>query len=117
MWVIGGVAAGVVVIGLVAALSRGDGASARAPSPPASPSPALRPSERPFEPPQGGLAPPPDLDHKGMREWNKIAEKANQGDVGEALDKLGKFERKFGSSSETEQLRAYLEQFVRWEDD
>jgi serine/threonine protein kinase len=118
-WTIAAIAGGVVLIGLVAALSRGDGSGA-AKQPAARPSSSERAPERRFEapPPRGPLNPPP-LDHKGMKEWNKIAEKANEGKIGEALDKLDKFERKFGASTETEQLRAYLSQFPaeRWEDD
>jgi serine/threonine-protein kinase len=117
LWIVGGIAAGIVVIGLVAALSRGDGSTS--PSRPAPPAPSMRVPDRvPDRMPDRALSPPP-LDHKGMKEWNKIADKANEGKIGEALDKLDKFERKFGTSPETQQLRAYLSQFPqgRWEDD
>ena len=113
-WVVAGIAGAIILIGLVAALSRGDGASSS--KPPARPSATEREPEREperFEPARQGPLNPPPLDGKGMKEWNKIAEKANKGEIGEALKKLDHFERKFGSSPETEQLRSYLSQFPR----
>jgi serine/threonine protein kinase len=115
-WVIAGVAGAIILIGLVAALSRGDGAASSSPArPSAAPARPERGREAPerFEP---TVEPPrnsPPLDHKGLKEWNKIAEKANEGKIGEALDKLDKFEDRYGTSSESEQLRAYLAQFPR----
>ena len=122
-WVIAGVAGAIILIGLVAAMSRGDGASSSPARPSAAP---VRPEpfdsktrsgqaeSRDVEPPRNS----PPLDHRGMKEWNKIAEKANEGKIGEALRKLDKFEERFGASPESEQLRAYLQQFPdRREDD
>jgi len=104
LYVVGAIAGAIVLIGLVAALSRGgdDSASARSP---AGSSPSV------WREPPPAAASPRGFDGKQVREWNKIAEKVNEGDLEEAWKKLDKFERKFGRSAETEQLRAYLSQF------
>jgi hypothetical protein len=55
------------------------------------------------------FAAPPFRDGKAAKDWGKIAEKINHGDLDEALHKLRDFERKHGESAESIELRDWLE--------
>ena len=98
-WVLGGIAAGIVLIGIVAALSRsGDGSSSR-PRGPVPPAASMRGSE------------PAHFDRGASKDLEKVIEKANEGKIGDALKKLDKLERKHGETAQTRALREQLEAY------
>ncbi|MEZ4403874.1 MAG: serine/threonine-protein kinase [Kofleriaceae bacterium] len=102
-WVGLGLAAAIVVGLLGLGVSSGGGGRAGGGGPaalPALPGAAAAPIR--FDAPAG-------LDGKGAKDWAKIADKVQRGELGEALAKLREFERKRGTSSETTRLRAWLE--------
>jgi hypothetical protein len=55
-----------------------------------------------------GLALPPGQADKARKEWRKILEKLQRGEVGEAMEKLDHFEERFGASEQTQSLRSQL---------
>jgi eukaryotic-like serine/threonine-protein kinase len=65
------------------------------------------------------FAAPPIHDGKAAKDWRKVADKLERGELGEALDKLYEFERKHGASAETAELREWLERQpgARYDDD
>jgi hypothetical protein len=58
---------------------------------------------------------PPGLDHKGVQAWNEVANAVHEGKPHKALDKMNKFERRFGESPESSRLRRTLEEWARRE--
>jgi eukaryotic-like serine/threonine-protein kinase len=135
VWFGAGVAGAILLIGVIAAVSRGGGGGAKAdpPAPPAAA--AVMPSAKAADPapperepvverdrPRGPAGPirisyPQGLDRKASGDWAKIAEKFRERDYDEALKKLDKFERKFGEYPETVQLRELLDQLGASYDD
>jgi eukaryotic-like serine/threonine-protein kinase len=121
---IAGLAGGVVVIGLVAALAGSGGSGGQAstarPTPSAMPVRAREPdpawAPRAPMPSQITVRYPQGLDRRGLKEFEKVVKKVREGDYGEALDKLDGFEARFGASSESGFLRAQLERLPRYDD-
>jgi serine/threonine-protein kinase len=126
MRLIAGIAGAVVLVGIIAAIAAGGGGGKSSPAPSAFPSEEAReeapPEEEPEAPPVDPNGPirvayPRNLDGRGYKEFGKVVEKIREGDVGEALDKLYRFEARFGATPETESLRAQLEaRATRYED-
>jgi len=101
----------VLLIGTIAAVTT------RAPSTPpvATPTPAPAPAPSPSpaipEQPVELRADPPAIagqDRRANKDWNKLIDKLTKGELGEAKKKLSEFERKWGESEETKQLRDQL---------
>ena len=102
---------GVLAFAFVAwASSGGDGKDARAPAPFGAPALGV---PAPGEP--ATFAAPPRLHGKANKDWRKVAEKVQDGDYEEALDKLHEFERKHGASPESARLGAWLSQQARYD--
>ncbi len=53
--------------------------------------------------------PPAGLSGKSEKEWRKVVDKLRERAWGEALDKLARFEDRFGASPETQSLRDQIE--------
>ena len=100
-WIGLGVGA-VLLIGLIGLGLRCDSEGA-APTPSAAP----RPGDDDDEPVQFDA--PLDLDDKAARDWRKLAEKLERGELRAARDKLREFERKHGVSPQSLRLRAWLD--------
>jgi serine/threonine-protein kinase len=114
MRLIAGIAGAVVLVGIIAALAAGGGGkSAPASAPSAFPSEEPR-AEEPEAPPVDPNAPirirhPTNLDRKSAKEWEKVVDKLYERKLDEALEKLYSFERRFGATEETADLRAQIE--------
>lgn len=100
-WIGLGVGA-VLLIGLIGLGLRCDSEGA-APAP--TPSAGLRPEDDEAT----RFDAPLDLDDKAARDWRKLAEKLERGDLRGARDKLREFERKHGVSPQSLRLRAWLD--------
>jgi hypothetical protein len=117
MRMIAGIAGAVVLVGIIAALAAGGGGkSAPASAPSAFPSEdrAAPTEDEPEAPAVDPDAPirvrhPTNLDRRSAKEWEKILDKLYERKLGEALEKLYGFERRFGATEETAELRAQLE--------
>jgi serine/threonine protein kinase len=73
-----------------------------------------------FEPSEPrSFAAPPIHDGKAAKDWKKVADKLQRGELGPALDKLYEFEDRHGVSPETTELREWLERQpgTRFEDE
>ena len=100
-WIGLGVGA-VLLIGLIGLGRRCDGASPDVASSRAPGAPSADDAPTSFEA-------PPDLDDKAARDWRKLAEKIERGELRPARDKLREFERKHGVSPQSLRLRTWLE--------
>jgi hypothetical protein len=98
---------------VIAATCSGSGDSRSNSLPSASPI-APRSSEPPG---QIRVDTPPMRDGKAAKDWRKLVEKLQRGDIGEAREKLDEWERKYGATSETESLRTQLENVPDHDDD
>jgi hypothetical protein len=102
-----------LLIGIVAALSQ------RSSNP--DKEPVAKPGElrvEPAEPLQPGelRVTTPEIattDRRANKDWNKIVDKLHKGELGEARKKLSEFERKWGETDETTNLRDQLPAFER----
>jgi len=128
----------VVAVGVIAALMRGGGggASQRGAAGAARPeagAPAAEPRAdeptAPAEPEQPEFEPlpvpddgrihvryPQGLDPRAYKEFSRVVDQVREGEFGEALDKLYRFEGKFGATPETQSLRTQLEARVHEEE-
>ncbi len=105
-WAIGG-AALVLTIALVAG-TRSGGSPAPTPTTEGGPPPPRAATESPTE---IRITPPPMRDGKAEKDFRKILEHLDRGNVNEAKRKLDEWERKHGGATpETEALRAQLDQ-------
>jgi len=80
-----------------------------------SPPSTVQPAATPFSPPQPQgpqtirAEQPPLRDHKMAKDWGKIVDKLQRGELAEARWKLDEFERKHGESPQTRSLAAQLD--------
>ncbi len=106
-WAIG--AGALVLVAVLAAKCSGPGDSRSGIMPSAGPIAAPpREAERPGP---IRVETPPMRDAKAAKDWRKLLETLQRGDIGEAREKLGEWERKYGATTETEALRTQLESF------
>jgi serine/threonine protein kinase len=96
-WAITGAVAAAMIVVAVAA-TRGGGKTRETPSTP--PAPALAPEDP---------RTPEELDEKRAKEWNKIVDEIHKGHLEGARKKLDDWERKFGPTAESADLRSQLE--------
>jgi len=73
-----------------------------------------KPREAPAAPPAPALAPddprtPEEIDEKRAKEWNKIVDEVHKGHLDGARRKLDDWERKFGPTAESADLRSQLD--------
>ena len=101
-WAIG--AGALVLVSVLAAKCSGPGNSPSGAMPSASP---VSPPSRPDEPIR--IVAPPLRSKKAEKDWDKLVDKLERGEIGEAREKLGDWERKHGATPETEVLRTQLE--------
>ena len=103
-WAIGGAA--IVLVGILAARCSGPDNS---PSVPGSTAPFSAPT--PPTQPSGPIrvVTPPMRSEKAAKDWRKLIEKLQDGDIGGAKEKLREWERKHGATEETAALRTQLD--------
>jgi tRNA A-37 threonylcarbamoyl transferase component Bud32 len=102
-WAIGG--AVVLAIGLLAVATRG---SSRAVLP-GTPGAAMIGDPSAGRPGEIRANPPPGMDGKQTKEWNKIFEELERGHFEGARHKLDEFEDRYGATDETRELRPQLD--------
>jgi serine/threonine-protein kinase len=81
----------------------------RGSSAPNAPAGALMPDPVAGQPTEIRLTPPPGMDGKQAKDWNKIAEELRKGHFEGARHKLEEFENKYGATDETRALRPQLD--------
>jgi tRNA A-37 threonylcarbamoyl transferase component Bud32 len=105
-WAIGG--AVVLAIALLAVATRGSSKPAL-PGAPGAPGASVMGTGLADRPTEIHNIPPPGMDGKQTREWNKIFEELEKGHFEGARHKLDEFEERYGETDETRELKPQLD--------
>jgi len=104
-WAIGGA---IVLLLIVLASTRGSSPSGL-PGMPGAATGAVGPDPSPGPPTEIRVTPPPGMDDRQTRDWNKIFDEVEKGHFEGARHKLHEFEDRYGTTDQTRELRPQLD--------